>query len=528
MYKKKSLRFSYFLLLIIMVSAPAACKRTEEETLLTQIQSESLVTDTLFVPSQTAEPLQQVTVTSEPPVATPTATSTPIPTTVLAYYHLMLELSTTSDWATLEFLDPRSILLVKPVKVNGTVTTANVNANLVTLLRPYEMIAKEPSVSMALEVFVDPGKIIEPLYILSKHGGVGGSGFVVSLSGTDSQEALAEVDHYWSDPQNPGYNDQVFEVDLSELHATAPSQKIIPLASTQKMLWAFYYPWIAWDLESGCTDHPVPAYEFMNDGSRKIGTFRKQIEMAQSAGIDGFIVSWMKNPVIDKNMGRLLQAAGELDFKIAIYLESTPNPGLREVIPRQIHDWLSFGIPQYGDMKAYMQFDGKPLVVVYNTSAAPLDTWRDIFSGLEEEGVQAAYMGMSYNQSELDVFMGLHQYSIIGMENLLVTFQSVAQGVHAYPLTMENPGQKIFAATVTPGFDDCPYHPPDTDTYLDRLDGEQYRANFEAAINSGADWIFITSWNEFGETTHIEPSESFGTQYLDITREYALRWKSMP
>ena len=35
------------------------------------------------------------------------------------------------------------------------------------------------------------------------------------------------------------------------------------------------------------------------------------------------------------------------------------------------------------------------------------------------------------------------------------------------------------------------------------------------------DWVFITTWNEWWEHTHIEPSEKFGDQYLRITEEYA-------
>jgi hypothetical protein len=58
------------------------------------------------------------------------------------------------------------------------------------------------------------------------------------------------------------------------------------------------------------------------------------------------------------------------------------------------------------------------------------------------------------------------------------------------------------------------------------MDGEFYRSTFEAALQSDPDWIFITTWNEWWEHTHIERSEEFGDQYLQITREYAGRWKA--
>ena len=58
------------------------------------------------------------------------------------------------------------------------------------------------------------------------------------------------------------------------------------------------------------------------------------------------------------------------------------------------------------------------------------------------------------------------------------------------------------------------------------IETEAQRMEFpEAALQSDPDWIFITTWNEWWEHTHIEPSEQFGDQYLQITREFADRWK---
>ena len=132
---------------------------------------------------------------------------------------------------------------------------------------------------------------------------------------------------------------------------------------------------------------------------------------------------------------------------------------------------------------------------------------------------------MSSDPSELETFIGLHQYSTLGTENLEQVYQQVSESIHKYPLFMENPQQRIFAATVHTGFDDCPYHPPETTLFYDRENGDFYRRYFESAIASNPDWIFITSWNEYGETTHIEPSVKYGTLYLEITKKYADLWK---
>jgi hypothetical protein len=61
--------------------------------------------------------------------------------------------------------------------------------------------------------------------------------------------------------------------------------------------------------------------------------------------------------------------------------------------------------------------------------------------------------------------------------------------------------------------------------YIDRENTDTYRQSFRTAIASKADWIFITSWNEFQENTHIEPSVYYDSLYLQLTEEYIQQWK---
>jgi hypothetical protein len=71
-----------------------------------------------------------------------------------------------------------------------------------------------------------------------------------------------------------------------------------------------------------------------------------------------------------------------------------------------------------------------------------------------------------------------------------------------------------------PGYDDALLGRPGS-WYLDRADGDTYSFTFQAAIQSQADWIVITSFNEWWEHTHIEPSEGHGFTYLELTKEWS-------
>ena len=92
-----------------------------------------------------------------------------------------------------------------------------------------------------------------------------------------------------------------------------------------------------------------------------------------------------------------------------------------------------------------------------------------------------------------------------------------------YPLLLDSPALKIWVATVQPGYDDTLMRDPGY--VLGREDGALYRSTFDAALGSDPQWVFITSWNEWWEHTHIEPSVNFGHQYLQITGGYAGRWE---
>jgi uncharacterized protein (TIGR03437 family) len=96
-----------------------------------------------------------------------------------------------------------------------------------------------------------------------------------------------------------------------------------------------------------------------------------------------------------------------------------------------------------------------------------------------------------------------------------------------YPLLEERPRPRLWASTVQPGYDER-LIPGRQGKYQDRQDGAFYRSTWEAALESDPDWVFITTWNEWWEHTHIEPSELYGDQYLRLTREYADRWKGPP
>jgi hypothetical protein len=55
-----------------------------------------------------------------------------------------------------------------------------------------------------------------------------------------------------------------------------------------------------------------------------------------------------------------------------------------------------------------------------------------------------------------------------------------------------------------------------------------YDAQWESAVATAADWVVVTSWNEWWENTQVEASERYGTVFLDRTREWIRLFKTRP
>jgi len=96
-----------------------------------------------------------------------------------------------------------------------------------------------------------------------------------------------------------------------------------------------------------------------------------------------------------------------------------------------------------------------------------------------------------------------------------------------------------FSPSAGPGYNDTRIRPWNNAATRDRGNGAYYRKMLGVAVDSGADLVSITSWNEWGEGTQIEPSRlpaddicdhmDYGANsdlYLDVTRDATAQWRT--
>jgi hypothetical protein len=93
-------------------------------------------------------------------------------------------------------------------------------------------------------------------------------------------------------------------------------------------------------------------------------------------------------------------------------------------------------------------------------------------------------------------------------------------------------GDEIGVYTVCPGFDDTSLTLEDrSNTKLRKIPRKETKTYIKMqetclALTKTPDLVVVTSFNEFHENTHIEPTEKNGTAYLEVTKKFSESLKS--
>ncbi|MEW5872548.1 MAG: endo-1,3-alpha-glucanase family glycosylhydrolase [Chloroflexota bacterium] len=465
-------------------------------------------------PTQTAQDTRLPIPPTEP-------VSTPVPEEI-RFYHLRIEYSTSSDWSTLEVLNAETILSARLAALEGSPSAYEAQPRHLSLNQTLESAEVGHVVGMSVDYAFAAQAGEQGVDFLLQKGALYGSTVRIYALAAGEKKLIKQVSHQKVVKADPGLNPLRFSLDAQAFEAVALETAQLERPGIAKMVWAFYYPWYHTNEWSSPILKDRPAVPYASDDQRAIA---RQIQQAQTAGIDGFISSWWgPGDYTDQNLAALLELAETSGFRVMIYFETLTDNGPRD--SDEIQRWLEYFIPRYGEHPALMRIEGKPVIVVWASGTVPLETWQEVFTNLRSKGLEAEYLAMGYNLANLEVFDGLHEYGIFTLPGLAGTYQSVGRAVRYYGLLDEPPRPRLWVATVQPGYDDR-LIPGRDGLVQEREQGGYYRSTFAAALQSDPDWIFITTWNEWWEHTYIEPSELYGDLYLQITQEYAARWKSL-
>jgi hypothetical protein len=267
---------------------------------------------------------------------------------------------------------------------------------------------------------------------------------------------------------------------------------------------AYYYPWWNQDTFDLTLFKPFEAYN-----SDSTDAMQRHIQQAKSAGIDGFIVAWLGNgDRTDANLAKVLDIGSQTGFSATIHFETPHFWGVDDVIAQ-----LRAFYENRANHPAMVRYQGRPVIFFWRAATFDTGTWDFIREQVDPEH-RAVWMADGDNFGILggSAWDGISPYAIAWSgdpASQLPRWADVARSVAP---------DKLWNPVVSPGCNDTAARAPTC--IQDRAGGAYYQATWDGALASSPSWaVVVSTFNEWMESTQVEPSTEWGDQYLQITRQ---------
>lgn len=256
-----------------------------------------------------------------------------------------------------------------------------------------------------------------------------------------------------------------------------------------------------------------------------LATHMKQI---RSAGIGVVVLSWYPRTLSDPNgepsdrlTPAVLDAAQAESLRVAFHSE--PYDNRTEVT--FVED-LKYIVAHYGSHPALFRTGDppRPVVYVYDPYHVSYRRWGSIFrpslpSDSDGDGPQsirgtahdAFVIGLYLKSEDMDGLLRVGHFDALYSYFASRRFSEGSDWDNWRRLVQEA-HPRFFVPSVSPGYDDLKVRPWNGENVNERADGAYYNESMQAALNAvrscSSCFVSITSWNEWGEGTQIEPAAS--------------------
>jgi len=438
----------------------------------------------------------------------------------VSYYEVDLTLWTDSDWARVTAPGMRYLSWTQH-DAEGLTPLCGWDGTRLLLDQSFQDEGDVHPKAVTLRYAVAPGMITRPLTITCERGDWGSSRVTATVRSATGTVGTLGTLHDRLIPDD-ARNTVSSTLDLAPLLVGQRQEARIARLDIEKRVLAFYYPWYSVEDWESAYLRDTPAIPYNSGDPVAIA---RHIAQAQGAGIDGFISSWWgPEDMTDHNLARLLDIAEERQFLVTVNFETLAGPDDTALDRQTIVDWLAYLIETYGEHPAFMHYDGRPVVFIWLSFDVPLCTWAEILETLRARELELYAVGYGWTAS-LDVFDALHEYGLNGYPDMARLYGIVSPHPRHHALVSPGSVPRPWIASTQAGYDDTLL--PGRPGYVQpRNGGDYYRSTWEGALSSDPDWVLVTTWNEWWEHTHIEPSVTYSTTYTTITRQYADRWRA--
>lgn len=294
----------------------------------------------------------------------------------------------------------------------------------------------------------------------------------------------------------------------------------------ERRVWAFYMGFWAgqtsWEWQADVlSDYP----SIGNYDSRDGGVAATQIDQAQSAGIDGFVVSWYgvddgqtTTPVLNN----MLDRAAERGFQVGAAFDAFDQSFTIDSLVNS----LNYLVYDRANHPAYLRYQGKPVIffAFQGNLGLSVAEWQNVRNTVDPDR-NTIWIAEGVNGC------CLYGGAMDGMYAFNLAWANGSSGTYAAQRARTlNSGGSLYIPTIHPGWNEdliaARDGRPNPTSVRNRNDGQFLANSFNGAVNSGANVILVGTWNEFMENSHIEPSQQYGTVALDTLRPLIAAWKS--
>ncbi|MER6196476.1 glycoside hydrolase family 71 protein [Streptomyces sp. NPDC001586] len=260
-------------------------------------------------------------------------------------------------------------------------------------------------------------------------------------------------------------------------------------------------------------DRPLPVAP--KSGDWEYANLQQEVRTARAAGIDGFTLDLLS--LSGKNWDRsnlLMAAARSVDpaFKIMLMPDMT---SLKTDDPRE----LAKAIATLADAPAAHRLpDGRLVVSPFKAEAKGVAWWTEVIAALKSEhGIRTAFVPLflDFGAHSGEFAPISHGFSEWGSRSYVGQESSTRDVQRAHGMG------KIWMQPVS--VQDAR---PNQGIYDEAGNTATLRSTWTHAIEDGADWVQLTTWNDYSEGSQFAPSLHNGYAYLDLSSYYLTRFKT--
>lgn len=260
-------------------------------------------------------------------------------------------------------------------------------------------------------------------------------------------------------------------------------------------------------------DRPIPR-DPISASNYRLEDLKTEVRQAADAGIDGFAVDVLS--LSGQNWDQtvsLMNAATAVSSSFRVMLQPDMTSSTGNATASALADKMA----TLGSYKSAYRVSGKLVVSPYKGEAKSVAWWKEFMSVMKSKhGIEVAFMPVFLDVKQMSTYSSIsYGFGEWGARNPASVNNGADQAANAHKLN-----KKWIAPVAVQDFR------PVGKSWEEAGNTETLRASWQRAIKDDADYVLLTTWNDYSETTTFAPSIQHGFSFLDVSKYYATQFKT--